>query len=450
VPTITPSRDHSLWFAHIRPEGDELIDQLDTLQPNQAAFLKIDGQEGQWRRFASDVKGNAHRAMRPYDAQAKQAWADAQQKGEAVQIELCSICDEDSESISTSVPARARAGRTNRPEAIKWTTAGCGVEGDVLCVGVDVAWWGGQEGDRSSQSECLAATARIDNEWTDLLIERIALKENPAARNNLAIANADPDAEDLATAIIGVVERFRASHRSELSVVLGLDVPLLVSDAHSQLPPPERIADRGSREMRGADAAWTLAQAPTPPTWHGFNVMPGAPIPPRVAKLAQILTERWGWTIARFPLESTPTNLVIEVFPNEVLWSAGVMGHAARLDGRTLRAYKSLGKRQITLPSDALISACTHTAMAAMRAAAIGEACSRRWLNAIIERLRGDGILDPQGSMIGVPGKPLDDCIDSFLSLMACVSFANGTAHVHQGADSSDGHIVGPGCPLVV
>ena len=47
----------------------------------------------------------------------------------------------------------------------------------------------------------------------------------------------------------------------------------------------------------------------------------------------------------------------------------------------------------------------------------------------------------------GVTGKCFDDAIDSMLSLIAAASFLDGRAHLHQGDDPQDGHIIGPGLP---
>ena len=45
---------------------------------------------------------------------------------------------------------------------------------------------------------------------------------------------------------------------------------------------------------------------------------------------------------------------------------------------------------------------------------------------------------------VGMAGKAFDDSIDSLLSLVAAVSFAENESHIHEG-DPEDGHIIGPG-----
>jgi hypothetical protein len=63
-----------------------------------------------------------------------------------------------------------------------------------------------------------------------------------------------------------------------------------------------------------------------------------------------------------------------------------------------------------------------------------------------LSNLRHDKVITDDPAE-GRSGKSFDDCLDSFLSLTAVVAFVDGIAHVHQGNDPSDGHIVGPGLP---
>jgi hypothetical protein len=81
-----------------------------------------------------------------------------------------------------------------------------------------------------------------------------------------------------------------------------------------------------------------------------------------------------------------------------------------------------------------------------MRAACLDDETCERWYQTFLEQLRHDNVIKDDPAE-GRSGKSFDDCVDSFLSLTAAVAFVDGIAHVHQGKDPNDGHIVGPGLP---
>jgi len=87
---------------------------------------------------------------------------------------------------------------------------------------------------------------------------------------------------------------------------------------------------------------------------------------------------------------------------------------------------------------------CRYTLEPCIRAAGVAPA---EWVDAFWDWLcqNKEVIRGPKA----VSGKALDDAIDSMLSLVAAVAFADGKAHIHQGADPKDGHIVGPGQPIL-
>ena len=101
-------------------------------------------------------------------------------------------------------------------------------------------------------------------------------------------------------------------------------------------------------------------------------------------------------------------------------------------------------KDSIPLPQDIFDGSWKHTVNAAFKVAGIEHECLTRWCSNFRRWLIDDGVFD-ETSKTGRTGKYFDDSVDSVLSLSAAVAFALGKAHVHQGSDTDDGHIIGPG-----
>jgi len=134
--------------------------------------------------------------------------------------------------------------------------------------------------------------------------------------------------------------------------------------------------------------------------------------------------------------------LVIECFPNEVIWSAGVLGHCGKYTVASMVAYKRMGTKNTVLPLDLLERVCAHTVRPCLEVAGLN---ADAWMAPFWNWLVQDRSIVSGAE--GVTGKTFDDAIDSMLSLIAAVAFVNGCAHVHQGDDPQDGHIIGPGMP---
>jgi hypothetical protein len=80
----------------------------------------------------------------------------------------------------------------------------------------------------------------------------------------------------------------------------------------------------------------------------------------------------------------------------------------------------------------------------ALQAAGISQETIESWQSRFQNWLIEDKTFDSE-KCIGTTGKQFDDAIDSVLSLATVVGFVEGNAHIHQGADRLDGHIIGPG-----
>ena len=460
MPRITPSRDHSIWLNHIiHPQG-ELLGTLRGVKPRELVVLSLDGERGTWRRYKQPTEGPCPEGFIPHDENAKTIWKRLQERGTQVEITFVSSLGPPADPAPSVKKPRGRRKPKPAVRVPPWVSAGGPIQGNVLCLGIDVAWWGGQAGksNKATRSECLAIAKRLDGCWQPLAIRRIDLtpKNNDDAKNDDKVANADAKAELLAEAIRQIVNEARGDWGDEFSVVVAADVPLRATE-RKHLPEPSRSRDPRDKKAkkkddkkhppvaakRQCDIAWSEAKKAHDDQWRDFQILPGAPLYPRVRCLIKQL-EGMGFTLLKQPNDAPNKRVAIEVFPNEVLWSAGVLGHTDSLNASAIRAYKKIGKAKATLPSAAFLAICETTLYPAMRVAGLPNDVQDDWHQTVVNHLRAEGILTDAPS-VGRTGKKFDDCIDSFLSLMAGVAFADGRAHVHLGEDHEDGHIVGPG-----
>ena len=135
----------------------------------------------------------------------------------------------------------------------------------TLCIGLDVAWFGGSKKDPSSRYDFLAA-AVIDSQWTvhDVDCIRIPLK------------NHDLDGTQTALGLKSLVDRFRSR---KARIVLAIDAPLQA--VTGRLPTRQPIPEKGQVKRRACeeylnckrkniDTAFGGAKG-----WHP-NIQPGA------------------------------------------------------------------------------------------------------------------------------------------------------------------------------
>jgi len=446
MPQLIRSKNHSIWFRHIDdPQGD-LLRELRRLEPGQAVVLQIGGREGVWRRFNQGAKGRTPEALSCANDRATSVWNSLPVDGVPVDVLLVRV---EPPSAQTQVKRKSRSRRkaTGRPG---FTPACSHLAKDVLCIGIDVAWWGGLQGPskKHTRSECLALAARVNGKWSDLEIRRVDLTLLDQPNADDVTPNADPKADLLSQAVKEELARF--GHIAH--VVLAADVPMKAL-ARRDLNPPQKTKERSTEAgrktaaFRACDLKWHAERDKSPQGWRNVQILPGAPLYPRVIELVSKL-RMLGFSIYQHPWGPHPTYTAVECFPNEVLWSAGVLGHVKKLTEASIRAYKRLGKVRARLPSDVFLSLCRHTLLPALSAASLDAATCERWLSSFFDRLKEDLVVTDDPAE-GRSGKKFDDCMDSVLSLTAAVAFAEGKAHVHQGDDPEDGHIVGPGLPPI-
>jgi hypothetical protein len=310
------------------------------------------------------------------------------------------------------------------------------VQPPVLAVGVDVTWWGGsgKTGERQSRKECIAFARRDRDGWSIPEFKRITLTcFNPNASE--CEPNADPDGNDLATELVGIIEKQGPKTR----VVVALDAPLIAMK--SALPKRKKSPKVGEVERRACDREWAVSVSLSPKGWRSINILPGAPLPPRIAKVIKKIRKA-GFEMYIEPSATCHDRLLIECFPNEVIWSAGVLGHSDNFTFGSMAAYKQMGKSKAVLPLATLRQICEHTFRPCLQLTTIDV---DEWISAFWNWLVTDDhfVFGHEGKT----GKGFDDAIDSMLALISAMSFVDGSAHIHQGKNPMDGHIIGPGMP---
>lgn len=308
------------------------------------------------------------------------------------------------------------------------------VQPPVLAVGVDVTWWGGsgKASERQSRKECIASALKAEDGWGLPEFRRVELTGfNPRAGESEP--NADPDGEDLVTELKQVFKKQGVTTK----IVVALDAPLLALER--DLPRRKKSQKAGEVERRACDRVWAGSISLSPDGWRAINIQPGAPLPPRITAIVEKVTAA-GFSLFLKPDFPLGNRLLIECFPNEVIWSAGVLGDCGGHSFASMTAYKQMGKSKTTLPLAILERVCDHTLRPCLEVAGMN---ADGWLSAFWGWLSKDRLF--MSGREGKTGKGFDDAIDSMLSLIAAASFADGCAHVHQGSDALDGHIIGPG-----
>ena len=424
--TVRRSKDHSIWFSHITDAEGAISRNLRNLVPGQGVVLKLGVYEGLWRRFAADSRGKTSPGLSCGDANAKKLWNSIKAET-TVPIDIVRVLPASNGEVADQNP---------QLKAILGS-----LEDDVLCIGVDVAWSGGNKSDAESRSECLAYSTRVNRTWGPICFRRVDLNGSFNRKADPYTPNADPQADTLVTEILKVHEE----EYKEMRLVISVDAPILSNDR--DLPPRKKANKKKEKggTYRECDFAWMAGQESSPRAWKGFNPQPGAPLYPRVAALVRKLrchdVSVYGdstWRESR--------KLLIECFPNEILWGCGILNLLPLYNSETVRLYKKLGKKRTPLPGTVFKELWRLPMQAAFIAARLHEQTQQQWLSSFHRHLIHQQVYNP-ATDVGVTGKRFDDAVDSVLSLSAAVAITDGVAHVHQGSNPLDGHIIGPGHP---
>ena len=303
---------------------------------------------------------------------------------------------------------------------------------DTLCIGLDLAWFGGSAGVRDSQFDCIA-TAHIDatGKLGNLTTERVDLR--PRMR--------DPQAEWLSQCIAALLSRAPVTSR----VVLAIDAPLQTNQNH--LPDRQARPVSGTVARRACDIHFNHLRKSIDRAsggargWHP-NIQPGAPLAPRVQHLLRRLAEQ-DFSIWSSGVTST-SRLAIECFPAEAIWAVHRLGHyPTHFTAARAKAYKAqqgclLTEAQVrAVVTDALTSFSFVTATPAEWHGVVGHLVS--WL--LKDELWMKGLLYRGGKL-------LDDAVDATICLTTAIAYTRGCSHLWQDSGSlEDGHIIGPGLP---
>ncbi|MCA9247910.1 MAG: hypothetical protein KDA42_12360, partial [Planctomycetales bacterium] len=198
-----------------------------------------------------------------------------------------------------------------------------------------------------------------------------------------------------------------------------------------------RNKNKKEKARRDCDKQWQECMSASVAGWRSARIQPGAPLPIRITNIVTGLT-KVDFKAYVAPDQEPNQRTLIECFPNEVIWSAGVLGFCGNYTYASMVAYKQMGKSKTILPSEILKAVFSHTVRPCLKVAGMPD----DWHDACWERLSKVAAVKNEGST----GKAFDDAIDSLLCLVASSAFAIGNAHVHQ-KRTSDGHIIGPGMP---
>ncbi len=317
----------------------------------------------------------------------------------------------------------------------------------TLCLGIDVAWWGGSPNIRASRVETIVAA--LVGEAGSLLFEDVDLT---SARNLKATeylqANYDGEGKLLAAGVAEVLERFAGRFDR---AVLALDAPLLARRRRGQ---PERPkchypGRRSGLELRDAERALHAARkriGEAGRAWNGdLKVQAGSPLPPRVEKLVARLLDM-GFVLYR-GAETKDERQLIEVFPSEAIWWLGAGGYYGQASSQEMRRYKARTWKSLA-PDGAMVTARRPlSGLAALFHREAPASATHAVLAPWLERIAAHAVfcaLHPRKETV-VKNKRFDDVIDSGLAFGTALAFAEGLFH-HWG-DGDDGSIVGPGRP---
>ena len=303
----------------------------------------------------------------------------------------------------------------------------------LLCIGLDVAWFGGSAGNPDSQYDCVAA-AHLSS----------GSAETPRMHcefSRISLIDRDPQAAQLLQALTDLLQQ----HRTATRIILAVDAPLQVIPrphlaARSAIPATGTVERRACENHFSRQRQRIDQNAGGSRGWHP-NLQPGAPLAPRVMHLLAGLQQH-GFSVWT-PDHHQDSRLVCECFPAEAIWAMKRLDrYAAHLTATQVKAYKKQQGKSLAAED------ITHLVHTALDAFATDTGIPSKWY-ALVQRALDWLQADPtwqtfDGYYRG--GKLLDDVVDSLLCLATALSYAHGQAHVWQDEQQpDDGHIIGPG-----
>lgn len=313
-----------------------------------------------------------------------------------------------------------RDGPTN--EILANTAAvGFGPPRRTLCIGLDLAWYGGSANDQSSQFDFVAA-ATLDDQGT---FRRAHLKR-------VSLVNRDPCGSLTDEAIADLINECGGDNSR---VVLAIDAPLKTNRAN------DRKQYRSCERYFSTHRKRIDKLAGGSGGWHP-NLQPGAMLAERVQNVLHSVEQ----TLEFEPwshIDHLSERVVFECFPAEAIWAAKRMGrYPESFSATRAKAYKAQAGCKLSAPQvrslveDAVLDAFKYSTQT-----------PAEWVSLVSEILTwmlSDKTWMRAGLYRG--GKLLDDVVDSTLCLATAICYALGRAHVWQDPENpEDGHIIGPG-----
>jgi len=359
----------------------------------------------------------------------------------------------DSEELvkNSGLPASAliKVGTDHRladPEPLSAMIAATSLATPILCLGIDVAWWGGQRKKPESQQDTIVYTTIKEGDAADLTFHPVNLSGSANPRgSDPTEPNFDSDGKLLGNAVSSII----GSQRGSCSrCLLALDTPVEAAYRPKQ---PARIKAGKKGQKTGAERRQCereleaykkgLLKKFARTGWNSsLKIQSGSPISPRMRCLLQ-LAQKDGFSFWRKGCPACERQL-IEIFPSEAIWSLGIQGRYANASPSKVRAYKKPKPRRISrreAKEQAMVTLSGFKEL--FNLPFTSRLPVQRWIEQIADHAcdvslkRGDSIVSK--------GKGFDDPIESGIALLTGIAFLIGVYHAW--GDGSDGTVVGPG-----
>lgn len=298
----------------------------------------------------------------------------------------------------------------------------------VLCIGLDIAWFGGSENDKDSQFDCIGAAFISPHvEQPIFTLIRVPLKDR------------DPNAVQLLKAINGLLQKYQGIKR----VIFALDAPIQAVDRG--LPVRSPNPSKGEVERRACENCLDKNRKNIERSVIGNNgwrpnIQPGAPLAPRVVSLLNGL-QKLGFSLWTRESQNAE-KIVIECFPAEAIWAIRQLGYYPKsADPAYVKAYKN--QKGIPLSADQ-VESLIHRVLDDFTKVTGSTA---HW-SILVDQTINQMLKEPTWKVNGCyrGGKYLDDAVDTMICLATSLSYAYHLAHVWQDRQNvCDGHIIGPG-----
>ncbi|SMG13760.1 Protein of unknown function [Marivirga sericea] len=304
----------------------------------------------------------------------------------------------------------------------------------VLCIGLDIAWFGGSKNNKASKYDCLVSLIHDPKANSVQFNEpiRVSLHDKDSNKDR------DPTAQLLSKSIDELLE----DHSDCSKVIFAIDAPLQTTE--NELGERKARVTKGSIKRRACENHLSKKRKCTDKGqkdiagWM-FRIQAGAPLAPRVKNLLTHL-ESVGFSIWD-EQHSNSDKLVIECFPAEVIWFTKRSGGYKDKKSAQVKAYKK--KEKEPLSEEEVKDKVHHVLADVAPFSGIGNSWNKVVDNTIDWMIKDKAWKTDKGFR---SGKMLDDVVDSCLCLASAVSYSANNFHVWQDPEKkSDGHIIGPG-----